>query len=1426
MARRLLVLALGALVALTVTLALLWPPARAAEDDRGVLANMLSRALSSQTTSVSIGAVDGALSSDATIRDVVLSDRDGPWLKVDKVRLVWSRLALLQRRLQVDELTVDHIAFLRRPLRTDTPPPPDATASGSILPELPLKVVIGKFAVKELALGEPVVGVAARLDIAGKATLGPPSEGLDLTLTSRRLDAPGEFKALLTYVPANDKLTLAVNSEEPAGGLFAHLANLPGLPPVKLAFNGAGPLDSFDAKLDFAAGADVWARGDVLVARQESGRQLTLDLNSRLEGMAPPVIRPVFAGETTLKGAVLFGDDGVIALPGGLHLVSRNARLDFEGGKAADNTLGIRIHAGAIPGATQIGKLDLNASIVGPIDSPVVEGAFEAGDIHVDEASLDHVAATFHVRPTGSLSEEATRIQFEGQGAMNGLKLTDPTLARAIGSEAKLTLRGSATTTGDVNFDVLSLVAPDFEAHYSGLVAAKTMRGRLDVAAHDLSRFAPLAGGTLRGEASIGADLDGAPRYGALSAKIDAKATHLGTAYSILDRATGGELRVTGAAQRTADGFGFSNLLAAGAHGSARLNGTFGRDNADMNAKIDVPQASVLDPRIAGHAEAIATLSGPPDDLAAALKATLSEGRLLDRKTTGVTVEAEVGHLNGLLEAKASVSGDVGGHPLVGSAHVAKTAEGGWAADNLALSLASARLDGSVAVNADDLASGELRFSAANLDDLSPLVLTQLGGALNAKVSASNDGGKQAVAVVASSAKMSVGGNRLEGLAVDLAIGDLWGARSVSGSAKLSRAQAAGESISDVRLTATGGADASELDFGGTLRGLAVKARGRLSGGPPARFDLTGLTAQGGGRRVALAGPATLTYGDGNVDIRNFALQVDSGRLVLSGRAGDTLDLHASATALPLAAFDLVSPGLGLTGVAEGDATIRGTPGEPTGDWRLRLKQVSAPQLRAVSAPPLDVAGSGRLSGGRTSLDVAVNAGRGNAIRLTGSAPLKPDGALDVRIDGKLDAGLANNTLSVSGRSLTGALAVAMQARGTLAKPQAQGEIRLTNGEVRDDQTGFRLSAINAVVVANGDTLRIDRFSGATPNGGSISATGDVRLDPAAGFPGTMRLTGKRAQVVANAIVTATADMALSLSGPLAQRPKVEGRITIDSMDITVPNRFGGVSDPIPGTKHVNPTPTARARLAQRAKAEAAAGRSPLFDATLSVTISATNRIFIRGRGINAELAGDLKVAGSARDPQMTGGFDLLRGSLSILGKRLVFTRGQVRFHGDATPDLDFVAETNAADITARISVTGPASQPVFTISSSPSLPEDEILSRVLFQRPSGNLSAFQALELASAAATLSGNDGAFDQLRRSLGADSLNISSGASGGGLFGLGRAINDRISVEVTTGARPADNGVGVDVDVTRHVRLQAGVDATGGSSVGVGAEWEYK
>ena len=64
---------------------------------------------------------------------------------------------------------------------------------------------------------------------------------------------------------------------------------------------------------------------------------------------------------------------------------------------------------------------------------------------------------------------------------MSGLKLSDPALAQAIGSEGKLTVRGSASPAGEATFDTLELAAPGFDARYSGTVARRAMRGRLEV---------------------------------------------------------------------------------------------------------------------------------------------------------------------------------------------------------------------------------------------------------------------------------------------------------------------------------------------------------------------------------------------------------------------------------------------------------------------------------------------------------------------------------------------------------------------------------------------------------------------------------------------------------------------------------------------------------------------------------------------------------------------------------------------------------------------------------------------------------------------------------------------------------------------------------------------------------------------------------
>ncbi len=411
------------------------------------------------------------------------------------------------------------------------------------------------------------------------------------------------------------------------------------------------------------------------------------------------------------------------------------------------------------------------------------------------------------------------------------------------------------------------------------------------------------------------------------------------------------------------------------------------------------------------------------------------------------------------------------------------------------------------------------------------------------------------------------------------------------------------------------------------------------------------------------------------------------------------------------------------------------------------------------------------------------------------------------------------------GQRASGGAVLDADVSGPAARPRVRGSLKISDATFSDDASGAKLTGVEGAIVANGDQIEIAGLRAATPQGGALSLSGRLRLDPEAGFPGAFRLTGQRARLVSTEVVTAVADLALDVDGAIARNPRISGRIDLQTMEITIPGSLAGDAVPLPGTRHVDPGPTARARLALAARQQASARASAPFNASLAIAISAPNRVFVHGRGIDAELGGDLKVGGASSKPQVSGGFELKRGVLNMLGNQLTFTRGRADFHGDVMPELDLMAQTTAGDVTAYVAVTGPAAKPSFAFTSEPSLPQDEILSRILFQKPAGNLSAFQALQLANAAAALTGRGDALDKIRKSLGVDSLNVTTSSTGGPVVGAQRAINDRLSLGVKTGPRPEDNGVTLDLDVTRHMRLQGGVDATGGSTLGVGAQYEY-
>ncbi len=203
------------------------------------------------------------------------------------------------------------------------------------------------------------------------------------------------------------------------------------------------------------------------------------------------------------------------------------------------------------------------------------------------------------------------------------------------------------------------------------------------------------------------------------------------------------------------------------------------------------------------------------------------------------------------------------------------------------------------------------------------------------------------------------------------------------------------------------------------------------------------------------------------------------------------------------------------------------------------------------------------------------------------------------------------------------------------------------------------------------------------------------------------------------------------------------------------------------------------------------------------------------------------------------------RGSVDLLGKSFRLTRGAITFDGSATldPALDIVAEATASDITAQVIITGYASAPKITLASTPPVPQDEILSRILFNQGVGQITAGQGVQLATAAATLAGGGpGVLDRLRGKLGLDWLGLGQGPAGAAspilnpsvvnpstssatALSAGKYLMPGVSVGVTQGVSPPTSKVTVEVDVGHHVTVDTEAGQNGGTGIGLNYKYDY-
>ncbi len=623
------------------------------------------------------------------------------------------------------------------------------------------------------------------------------------------------------------------------------------------------------------------------------------------------------------------------------------------------------------------------------------------------------------------------------------------------------------------------------------------------------------------------------------------------------------------------------------------------------------------------------------------------------------------------------------------------------------------------------------------------------------------------------------------------------------------------------------------LDLGGTLN-----AQARLGGTSAAptgtvRAQATGLrlnTPQGRALPAAdLTARADLDGAAARIDLRATA---GASHVTVAGRAGLSttapLDLHADGGVDLAQAGPLLGADQRASGRLTLAAAVTGTASRPAGTVRLDAAGVRLLTGPAAGLPPANLTALARLQGTTARIDTRLVAGASHLV-VAGTAGLSRTGPLDLRTSGTVDLAVANPILLASGEAVRGMLALDARIGGTLAAPRLAGGATLTGGDLRDYAQGVHLSDMTARLAAEGGTLRLVSFA-ARAGEGTMAAQGTVGLlDPA--MPVDLTLRATNATPISGDLLTATLSADLALRGQLEGAVMLGGQVNLQRALVQVPNQ-------LPAS-----VVTIAVRVAGAPPPKPAPPRTMLAEIGLNLTVAAPRQIYVRGRGLNVELGGTLHIAGTTKAMRTSGGFKMIRGSFNLVGNTLTFSSGDIDFNGASITDpaLHLVATSIGSNMTANLIISGTARDPKIDLTSTPPLPQDQILAQLLFHTNSGALGPFQLASIAAGLAQISGQGSSLTSplqgLQNALGLDQLGVGTGANGQATLQAGRYLTRRIYV----GAQQATGGSGaqatVQVDLTRGLKLNAtvgsgeatsAIGSTGessGASVGMTYQFQY-
>ena len=1318
---------------------------------------------------IRIGRIDGSIFGKSQLRNVAVSDQRGVFLTSPNIKLDWAPGAWLYNKLSVDSLTAERVSLIRLP---ELKP---SLKKGPILPGFDIHV--GDFRIDRLDVGPRVSGKSRSGRLQGKADV---HSGRALVELFALMNDGGDRIAFkLDTEPDRDKFVLATHLVSPADGLIPAIIGT--RRPINLDIVGDGGWRHWRGRAALDLSGRPTARFALGV---ENGRFLlqghwnpTQFLTGKLHRLTIPIVN--VRAEGTLKDRLLDGQ--LVASTPELRAVARGG-IDLANNRYRDLRLGIDLLKPAALFPNMTGK---NVRLVWTLDGPFATADYSyrltSPHVQFDDTGFDDLRA----EGRGRLGPWPIRVPIRlsahyitGIGDVAGAMLANPRIEGWLAITPKL-VRGdglkltSAKWSGKISV-LIDLVSGRFDVLLSGAMQRYLIPGLgiVDV----MTDLHVVPGANNKGSHVVGTGK-------AWVRRLD---------NSFFRELTGGLPSLTTNLERGNDGIvHFTNLqvyspkLRLSGAGERLKDGTFHIVASGRQAKYG-PVKLVLD----GHIERpkLDLFLDRPNDALGITGMRL----LLDPTAAGFNYRASGGSKLGPFTSNGQIL----------LPHDAPTI------------IAIASLDAGGAH-----ATGRLRSDPGGFFGR----LTLAGGTLGGTLDFAPAGGAQRIDahVIANGASFpafAVRSGRADGILV------LADERTTVQGTIDARGITAG-AISLGRLTA----NASLVNGSGQVRAAFAGRRGAAfsfttaANVTPNEIHLTG-SGHIERQPLVLNQAAVLTRSGDGWALAPTSLKFAGGTAIVSGRSGSRPEVHAQLQAMPLEVLDVAWPKMDLSGSASGHVDYA-WKGNRNGKLNLTIRGLSRAGL-VLASKPIDVGIAAAVNNNQGALR-AVAASNGQVVGRAQArfAPMGGGALMDELMKAPLFAqlrfaGPADTLWRLTGSEvldMSGPLAVGADIGGSFANPVIHGSLRTQNARLESQVTGMVITNLASQARFSGPQLIFSQITGATAGGGSISGNGSVTFS---GGRTALNLSFNANQ----ALLLNRDDVAARVTGPLQLRSNGQG---------------GTIS----GDFKLN---QARFQLG-RASAAAAVPQLNVRESGLDLedVIEPANlhpwklalklaggSVRVTGLGIDSRWTTKLQVGGFADEPRFTGRADLVQGNYDFAGRIFRLDRGVIRFQGESpvNPLLDIHAEATVQGLSATVNVRGTGLKPEISFASTPPLPQDELLSRILFGTSITNLSAPEALQLASAVAALQSGSGSLDPinaLRRAIGLDRLRVVPADIATGqktAIGAGKYITRKLFVEVVTDGQ-GYSATRVEYQMTRWLSLLSTVSTIGRSSASVRISKDY-